>query len=81
MEYPVHPDVYLDSRRPTWAEVERAGLVRGTPFVIWVNVKAVEVLQVLAPWVFDERPPAAPTPPPRARGPRIGRAVRPEGSR
>lgn len=78
MEYPIHPDVYLDARRPTWAEVERAGLVRGTPFVVWVNLNAVEILGLVAPWVI-ERPPAAPMP---RRGPRIGRTVAsPEGSR
>lgn len=92
VEYPIHPDVYLDARRPSWAAVERASLVRGTPFVVWVNIEAVEILQVLAPWVL---PPVSPplaaavevldgevvNARPRPRGPRIGRTVRPEGKR
>lgn len=75
-------DDYLDVRDPAWALLERLGAIKAIGGQVYFNSIRSEILDALVKRFPDRYPPAPyghrPTPPPRARGPKIGRAVGPQ---
>jgi hypothetical protein len=56
---PVHPDHYLDVRKPEWRRLERRGRVRGSRSLVWVHPAERSVcLELARRWPTVYMPPA-----------------------